>query len=75
MNPDTLLSGPQAAAYLGVSRQAVYLLTKQGHGARYGHVWMFTREELDRWKATPRRGGGRPKKHTVTPATEQNKEL
>ncbi len=38
-------------------------LTKQGYGTRYGPIWMFTREELDHWRAQPKKGpGGRPPK-------------
>ncbi|HEY0736057.1 MAG TPA: helix-turn-helix domain-containing protein [Herpetosiphonaceae bacterium] len=58
-----LLSAPQAAEYLGVTRQAINLLTKRpypGLGKRYGAVWMFTRAELDAWRAKPRPHGGRP---------------
>ncbi len=61
MNSTELLTATQAAAYLGVTRQRVHLLTKQGYGQRVGSVWLFTRAELDRWQATPRHAGGRPK--------------
>ena len=57
-----LLTTTEAAAYLGVTRQAVHKLTKQGLGTRYGSVWMFTRWELDAWRDKPRPyGGARPK--------------
>ena len=59
-----LLTTTEAAAYLGVTRQAVHLLTKQGIGTKYGTVWMFTRAELDAWRDKPRPyGGARPKAH------------
>ena len=62
MDPQDLLTTTQAAEYLGVTRQAVHLLTKQGIGRRYGTVWMFTRAELDTWLDKPRpHGGARPK--------------
>jgi len=62
MQPD-LLTTTQAADYLGVSRQHAHALTKRGYGTRYGSVWMFTREELERWRAQPKKGpGGRPPK-------------
>ncbi len=61
MNGTEYLTATQAAAYLGVTRQRVHLLTKQGYGQRVGSVWLFTRAELDRWQATPRHAGGRPK--------------
>jgi excisionase family DNA binding protein len=51
----------QAAELLGVTRQTAHNMTKQGYGRRVGSMWVFTRDELDRWKATPRHGGGRPK--------------
>jgi hypothetical protein len=55
-----LLTITQAAAYLGTTRQAIHLLTKQpypGLGTRYGSVWLFTRDELDAWRTKPRRAG------------------
>ncbi len=61
MDLSELLTSPQAAKYLGVTRQAVHLLTKQGYGRRIGRDWLFTYEELDRYKATPKHPGGRPK--------------
>ena len=62
MEPEELLSTAQAAEYLGVTRQAVHLLTKQGIGKRYGAVWMFRRDALDAWRDKPRpHGGARPK--------------
>lgn len=60
--PD-LLTATEAAAYLGVTRQAIHKLTKRpdpGLGERYGSVWMFTRIELDTWRDKPRTHGGRP---------------
>ena len=56
---DDLLTITQAAAYLGVTRQAVHLLTKQGMGKRYGSMWLFTRSELDTYRDHPRTHGGR----------------
>ncbi len=62
-----LLTTSQAAEYLGISRQHAHSLTKQGYGKRYGPIWMFTREELDRWKTQPAKGpGGRPKRAAGT---------
>ncbi len=63
MTKPELLTTSQAADYLGVSRQHAHALTKQGYGTRYGSIWMFTREELDRWRSQPKKGpGGRPPK-------------
>ncbi len=57
-----LLTTTQVAEYLGVTRQAIHKLTRQGVGTRYGTVWMFTRGELDAWRDKPRPyGGARPK--------------
>lgn len=57
-----LLTTTQAADYLGVTRQAIHKLTRQGLGTRYGTVWMFARVELDEWRNKPRlHGGARPK--------------
>ncbi len=66
MNAPEFLTATQAAAYLGVTRQRVHLLTKEGYGQRVGSMWLFTRAELDRWQATPRHAGGRPKGSTRT---------
>ncbi len=63
MASPNLLTTTQAADYLGITRQHAHSLTKQGYGTRYGSVWLFTREELDRWRAQPKKGpGGRPPK-------------
>ena len=55
-----LMTVTQAAEYLGVTRQAIHLLTKRGIGRRVGSVWLFTRAELDAYRAMPRTHGGRP---------------
>lgn len=54
----------EAAAYLGVSRQRVHLLAQQGRiGCEIATgYYVFTQEELDRYKAAPKPRGGRPKK-------------
>ncbi|HSH76993.1 MAG TPA: helix-turn-helix domain-containing protein [Herpetosiphonaceae bacterium] len=64
MSDDELLTVTQAAAYLGMTRQAVHLLTKRpvpGLGRRVGSVWLFTRSELDSYQERPRTHGGRPR--------------
>ncbi len=61
-----LLTLTQAANELGVTRQTVHNMTKQGYGRRVGSMWLFTRDELERWKATPRHAGGRPKEEAGT---------
>lgn len=58
-----LLTATQAAEYLGVTRQAINLLTKRPHpglGKRYGSVWLFTPAELDEWRNRPGLHRGRP---------------
>ena len=69
MTPPEMFTTSQAAEYLGITRQHAHSLTKQGYGTRYGSVWLFSREELDRWQAHPKKGpGGRPKSQAETPA-------
>lgn len=70
------LTATEAAKYLDVSRTTINNLTKQldpttgkPYGTRRGTVWLFTKAELDRWMATPRHGGGRPKSTAGTPPT------
>lgn len=69
--PDSdLLTTTQAADYLGVSRQTIASAAKQGEigtqqkvpGARGGWIYMFTKEELDRWFSRARVKPGRPTK-------------
>ena len=69
-NQTETLTTPQAAQYLGISRQ---LLTRAAHHGELGrqhpvqrrmppYVWLFTRAELDRWNARERSKGERPRK-------------
>ncbi len=50
MDSKQLLAVAEAAAYLGVTKQAVYQFAKQGLGTRVGNMWVFTRAELDGWR-------------------------
>lgn len=60
---EELLSTLEAAAYLGISRQAMHALAKRNEiGRRIGRSFAFTRAELDEWLAKPRPQGGRPPK-------------
>ncbi len=62
-NLDELLSAVDAARYLGITPARIYVLAKQGRlGRLVGGYWLFTRAELDDYKATPKSRGGRPKK-------------
>ncbi len=55
------LSASQAAAYLGVHRSRLYQLTKMGLGRQIGGYWLYTKAELEAYKAVPKNKGGRPK--------------
>lgn len=61
-NPDEM-SAEDAAKYLGVSLARVYALANQERIGRKvaGKFYLFTRVELDEYKATRNPKGGRPK--------------
>ena len=62
---DDLLNAQQAAVYLNMSRQRLYLLTEKGRiGRKMAGYWVFTKEELDSYLAEKPNAskGGRPKK-------------
>ena len=63
MGDDEYLNGVQAAAYLGVSKQRIYELRAASRiGRLVGGYWLFTKTELDDYKATKEsRKAGRPK--------------
>ncbi len=62
-----LISAVDAAQYLDVSPARVYALAKQGRlGRLVGGYWLFTRAELDEYKASPKSRGGRPKRDAGT---------
>ena len=71
---DELLTVTQAAAYLGMTRQAIANAAKQGQmgrkqtalGTRDGWIYVFTRAELDAWAKRDRHPGGRPKEGAGT---------
>ncbi len=66
---EDLLTVTQAAAYLGMTRQAIANAAKQGKlgrkqealGTRDGWIYVFTRAELEAWVKRDRHPGGRPK--------------
>ncbi len=74
MTEQDMFTVTQAAAYLGMTRQAVANAAKRGEfgtkreaiGTRDGWIYVFTRAELDAWKTRPRHPGGRPKEEAVT---------
>ena len=55
------LSAAQAADYLSVHRSRLYQLAKAGLGRQIGGYWLYTKAELDAYKAAPKSKGGRPK--------------
>jgi excisionase family DNA binding protein len=56
------LNAVQAADYLGVGRQRIYQLADAGKiGRRIAGYWVFSKSELDAYKARPKSKGGRPK--------------
>jgi len=60
---DTLMSASQAAEYLGISRVRINQLAGAGKLERVevGGYYLYRQSELDRWRATPKSLGGRPK--------------
>ncbi len=69
MADDELMSAVQAAEYLGVIRQRVYDLASRGRlGRRVGNLWLFSKAELDAYKAerASKPKGGRPKHEAGT---------
>ena len=70
MNNEEVLTVTQAAAYLGMNRTTIAGAAQRGEigakqkalGTRAGWIYVFTREELDTWKARDRHPGGRPPK-------------
>ena len=69
VDTDELMGAVEAAAYLGITPARVYLLSKQGRlGRRIGGYWLYTRAELDAWKAVPKSKGGRPKSEAPAPS-------
>ncbi len=68
---EQLMTSGEAAAYLEVSRQQIHRLVKTGKlkAHRAGDFLLFTRADLDNYKATPKSRGGRPKRAAGTLAT------
>ncbi len=65
---DELFSAAQAAKYLGLHRTRLYQLRKAGLGRQVAGFWVFTKAELDAYKASPDRKVGRPKASAGTEA-------
>jgi hypothetical protein len=59
---EDLLMGDEAARYAGLSRARLYQIAASGEvGRKLSGHWVFTRTELDAYKAAPKNKGGRPK--------------
>jgi hypothetical protein len=64
------------AAYLGVNRQRIYQLAKVGRiGREVAGYRVFSREELDAFKAQPKPKGGRPRKQAQPEQTDPAEQL
>lgn len=62
VDPNDLIGAAEAARYLGLTGTRIYALSKAGKiGRRIGGYWLYTRAELDTWKAQRKPQGGRPK--------------
>lgn len=70
MVTEGLMSLREAAAYLGLTRMQVYRHVNAGHIKTHtiGSMQVVEREELDRFRATPKNKGGRPKELVRTPS-------
>ncbi len=57
------LNAQEAAKHLGLTRQRIYALSKAGKiGTHVAGFWLYTMPELDAWRASSTRKGGRPPK-------------
>ncbi len=60
---DEEITAGEAARIAGVSRQRINQLAEAGRIGRQvaGRYWVFTRAEIEAFKAQPKSKGGRPK--------------
>ena len=66
-NLEELINAQSAAEYMGVSRARIYALTKaRAIGRQVGGYWLYTKAELDAYKARRNPQGGRPKPEAGT---------
>lgn len=71
IDPAEMLSSVDAAAYLGVTPERIYALRKQGRiGMMIGRFWLYSKTELDHYKAT--RKQGRP--HGYSPKAKRKEQ-
>ncbi len=68
---DELIGAPEAAQLLDVSKARLYAIARTGRIGRMvaGHM-VFTRAELDAYKASRQPQGGRPPKSVRRPLVE-----
>jgi excisionase family DNA binding protein len=63
MSFDEYLNVVEAAEYLGLTKQRIHQLAQEGRiGRRIAGHFVFTREELDEYRSSPKNKGGRPKR-------------
>jgi len=69
MVTDDLMTLRQVAERLGISRMQVYRHVNAGHIKTHtiGSMQVVERQELDRFLATPKNKGGRPRKENRKP--------
>ena len=60
---EELITTGEAMRMLGLSRQRINEIASAGRIGRQiaGRYWVFTREEIEAYKAQPKSKGGRPK--------------
>lgn len=60
---EDLITAGEAARIAGVTRQRINELASMGRLGRQiaGRYWVFTRAEVEAYKAAPKSKGGRPK--------------
>ena len=74
MDNEELLTGADAARYLGLTRSAVNKLAHEGKLGRQiaGRFYVFTRVELDAYRKKPKHKGGRPRKTVQSVKTTES---
>ena len=70
---DELLTSSEAAAYLGVTKERIYMLRNQGRlGVLIaGKVWLYPKSQVEEYRAT--RKQGRPKGYKPPPRKPREK--
>ena len=66
IDPDDMLNSVDAATYIGLSKWRIYALRNEGRiGRLVAGIWLYSKTELDHYKAT--RKTGRPKGYKPPP--------